>query len=64
MPALLPYRRLLLRFLDVRAGLFDASSDEFRLHFRFLSRQQRDFRLKGPVARQFNLDVVLSGADQ
>lgn len=54
----------LLRWFDVRVGLFDTALSEFCLHFRLLSCQQIDLGLKRTVARQFDLDLVLSWADQ
>jgi len=56
-------RGQLLRRFHIRAGLFDAALHEFGLHFRLLTLEEVDFRFKGPVARQFDLDTMFSWTD-
>jgi hypothetical protein len=58
------YVRHLLKWFYSRTVLFNAPFDKFGLKFRFLSRQQIDFRFKAPVTRQFDLDSMFSRTDQ
>src|SRR5713226_8763418 len=48
---------------DQRSGLLDAAFHQLSLEFKFLSGKKIDFCFKRPIARQRNLDPMLSGAD-
>lgn len=51
-------------FLDLRPGLFDASFEEFRFYFGFLSREESHIGFEGAIAGQFDFDVVASRVEQ